>query len=164
MARINFNPQPISRLSPRGGGHHECFGANDGRKLGRTAFLKTFEAGQWLDPERPDDERDGDGDAVVEHDLHGGDPGDGRDGSHGRATVSFDTIIPSNTFEAEDYDFGGGQFVPDPQTNGYAGKSAVDGVDFSNGKRWLCLSAFAGLVHGRHGRQTAPALYWHDQS
>ncbi|HWD21399.1 MAG TPA: glycosyl hydrolase family 28-related protein [Verrucomicrobiae bacterium] len=49
------------------------------------------------------------------------------------ATVSFDTFAPDNfTFEAEDYDYGGGHFVSGPQTNGYAGLAAVDLIDCHN--------------------------------
>jgi hypothetical protein len=48
------------------------------------------------------------------------------------ATTSdtFDTFGPANyTWEAEDYDYGGGQFIDNPQTNGYNGLSVVAGVD-----------------------------------
>ncbi len=44
-------------------------------------------------------------------------------------SVTFDTISPSYTFEAEDWDFGGGSFVDNPQTNAYAGVTAIDGTD-----------------------------------
>jgi hypothetical protein len=39
-------------------------------------------------------------------------------------TVSFDTIIPAYTFEAEDWDYSTGQYVDNPQVNAYA---SVDG-------------------------------------
>jgi hypothetical protein len=45
------------------------------------------------------------------------------------ASVSFDTINPSYTFEAEDFDYNGGSFIDNPQTNQYAGLAAVNGVD-----------------------------------
>jgi hypothetical protein len=52
----------------------------------------------------------------------------------------FDTIIPYYTFEAEDYDFSGGQFVDNPQTNAYYGANgqsgapgAIQGVDVYDG-------------------------------
>ncbi len=44
---------------------------------------------------------------------------------NGAATnITFDTIIPAYTFEAEDWDYGTGQYVDNPQINAYAG---VDG-------------------------------------
>ncbi|HEV2692577.1 MAG TPA: glycosyl hydrolase family 28-related protein [Verrucomicrobiae bacterium] len=46
-------------------------------------------------------------------------------------TVNFDTFNPgSYTFEAEDFDYNGGQFFDNPQSGAYAGLSAVDGIDF----------------------------------
>jgi hypothetical protein len=49
-------------------------------------------------------------------------------------TASFDTFSPYNyTFEAEDFDYGGGLFIDNPQTNGYANRNAVDGTDCHNG-------------------------------
>jgi autotransporter-associated beta strand protein len=48
-------------------------------------------------------------------------------------TVSFDTFNPTNdTFEAEDFDYNGGRFFNNPQTNAYAGLSSISGIDFSN--------------------------------
>jgi autotransporter-associated beta strand protein len=45
-------------------------------------------------------------------------------------TVSFDTFDPNNyTFEAEDFDYNGGQFFTSPQPGDYFGLSAVDGID-----------------------------------
>ena len=53
-----------------------------------------------------------------------------------RATVSFDTISPAYTFEAEDFDYTSngvsGLFVDNPQTNAYAGLEATDDVDAHN--------------------------------
>ena len=45
-------------------------------------------------------------------------------------TVAFDTLAPAYTFEAEDYDYGGGMFFDNPQTNAYAGLVSVTNVDF----------------------------------
>src|SRR5262249_23111525 len=45
------------------------------------------------------------------------------------ATVSFNTLAPSYTFEAEDFDHDNGQHIDTPQTNGYAGLGGVEGVD-----------------------------------
>jgi autotransporter-associated beta strand protein len=54
--------------------------------------------------------------------------------NNGRAvstTVNFDTFDPNSyTFEAEDFDYGGGQFFDNPQHGAYAGRSAVDGIDY----------------------------------
>jgi hypothetical protein len=46
------------------------------------------------------------------------------------ATVSFDTF-DSNfyTFEAEDFDYGGGSFFDNPQPGAYAGLAGTDGID-----------------------------------
>ncbi len=54
-------------------------------------------------------------------------------GNKATSSVTFDTITPAYTFEAEDYDYDGGQFIDNPQTNAYRGLSAVDGVDAHNG-------------------------------
>jgi hypothetical protein len=54
------------------------------------------------------------------------------DGNGNQATVtkSFDTFSALNfTWEAEDFDYGGGQFISTPQTNGYAGRACVTNVD-----------------------------------
>jgi hypothetical protein len=49
------------------------------------------------------------------------------------STVIFDTLKLSFTWEAEDYNFGSGQTVPEPQTNGYAGQTGTPEVDFHDG-------------------------------
>ena len=49
------------------------------------------------------------------------------------STVSFDTITPAYTFEAEDFDYIGGQFFDNPQTNKYSGLNVTYGVDAQNG-------------------------------
>ena len=50
--------------------------------------------------------------------------------------LSFDTISPAYTWEAEDFDFTSnsiaGLFVDNPQTNAYAGKASTSGVDYNN--------------------------------
>jgi CotH kinase protein/Lamin Tail Domain/Carbohydrate binding domain len=46
--------------------------------------------------------------------------------------VSFDTISPAYTFEAEDYNYNGGNFFDNPQTDAYAGLNATYGVDAQN--------------------------------
>jgi hypothetical protein len=51
-------------------------------------------------------------------------------------TVTFDTITPSYTFEAEDWDYTAnsttGQFIDNPQTNKYAGLPSTAGFDYNN--------------------------------
>lgn len=52
------------------------------------------------------------------------------DGNQATITKSFDTFSALNyTWEAEDFDYGGGQFISTPQTNGYAGLVCVTNVD-----------------------------------
>ena len=48
-------------------------------------------------------------------------------GVQGSLSVSFDTIVPTYTFEAEDWNYGGGQFIDNPAPDAFAG-SAYDGV------------------------------------
>jgi hypothetical protein len=49
-------------------------------------------------------------------------------------TVNFDTISPTYTFEAEDWDFTSngisGLYIPNPQTNQYAQLASTSGLDF----------------------------------
>ncbi len=62
-------------------------------------------------------------------------------GSPATTTVSFDTLSPNYTWEAEDYDYGNGQFFDNPQTNAYVGQSAGLGVDsFTNANANLTYS------------------------
>jgi len=53
-------------------------------------------------------------------------------GNSATNTVSFDTINPAYTFEAEDFDYNSGQFINNPQTDGYAGLSGTTGIDYTN--------------------------------
>jgi len=52
------------------------------------------------------------------------------------ASVSFDTIAPAYTFEAEDFDYTSnsiaGLFIDNPQTNAYAGLASSEGTDCYN--------------------------------
>ncbi len=50
-------------------------------------------------------------------------------GSPANSTVSFDTLNPNYTWEAEDYDYNNGQFFDNSLTNAYVGQSASIGVD-----------------------------------
>lgn len=45
------------------------------------------------------------------------------------ATANFNTLNPSFTFESEDFDYGSGQFIDNPQTNAYAGRGGNEGID-----------------------------------
>jgi len=45
------------------------------------------------------------------------------------STVSFDTVNPSYTFEAEDFNYGGGQFIDNPPVDAYSNLMAVVGID-----------------------------------
>jgi hypothetical protein len=46
-------------------------------------------------------------------------------------TVSLDTFSLNNyTFEAEDYDYSGGQFIDNPQVNAYFGLAGTSGIDY----------------------------------
>jgi hypothetical protein len=47
-------------------------------------------------------------------------------------TMSFDTVIPAMTFEAEDFDYNGGSYFSNPLPNAYAGLSGTAGIDYSN--------------------------------
>ena len=52
-------------------------------------------------------------------------------GNTATTTVNFDTFKPSYyTWEAEDYDYNGGLFFPDPQVDAYTNLSATAEVDF----------------------------------
>ncbi len=45
-------------------------------------------------------------------------------------SVSFDTITPAYTFEAEDFNYGGGNFIDNPQVDAYSGLDGVAEIDF----------------------------------
>jgi hypothetical protein len=51
-------------------------------------------------------------------------------GNPSATTVTFDTIQPLYTWEASDYDFLGGQYIDNPQTNLYATAEGLYGIDF----------------------------------
>jgi hypothetical protein len=74
--------------------------------------------------------------------------------ANGTATstnVAFDTITPGYIWEAEDWDYGAGQFVADPQIDGYTGLDGVDGIDFAR------PSTGGGSAYGRVGLATENA-------
>lgn len=45
-------------------------------------------------------------------------------------SLTFDTITPAYTFEGEDFNYGGGSFFDNPQTNAYTGLDGVAEVDY----------------------------------
>lgn len=52
-------------------------------------------------------------------------------GAVAATSVNFDTFSPyAYTWEAEDYDYNGGQFIDNPQVNAYFGVSGIAGTDF----------------------------------
>ena len=62
-------------------------------------------------------------------------------GSPASSTVTFDTLNPNYTWEAEDYDYSDGQFFDNPQTGAYVGLSADPGIDsLTNGDTSLTYS------------------------
>jgi autotransporter-associated beta strand protein len=54
-------------------------------------------------------------------------------GNTGSNTLSFDTVNPAFTFEAEDFDYNGGHAFVNPLPDAYAGLSGMSGIDYSNG-------------------------------
>jgi hypothetical protein len=65
--------------------------------------------------------------------------------------VKFDTITPAYTFEAEDWDYGSGQFIDNPQLDQYAGLDGVEGIDFAR------PSTGGGSAYNRAGLATENA-------
>ncbi|MGH7951525.1 MAG: glycosyl hydrolase family 28-related protein [Limisphaerales bacterium] len=54
-------------------------------------------------------------------------------GNKATNSLTFDTINPAFTFEAEDFDYNGGRAFVNPQPGAYAGLTGVGGIDYSNG-------------------------------
>jgi hypothetical protein len=50
-------------------------------------------------------------------------------GNQAATNFLFDTVRPSYTWEAEDYDYTNGMYIDNPQTNGYGGLTSDVGVD-----------------------------------
>jgi hypothetical protein len=56
--------------------------------------------------------------------------------AHGNSAtnlLSFDTVSPAMTFEAEDFDYNGGDYFGNPTPDAYTGLSGIGGIDYSNG-------------------------------
>ncbi|MGA2245704.1 MAG: lamin tail domain-containing protein, partial [Verrucomicrobiota bacterium] len=68
------------------------------------------------------------------------------------ATVSFDTISPAYTFEAEDFDYDSGRYINNPQTNAYYGQPATTAVDAYNQN----FSGGANSYNRANGLNTEP--------
>lgn len=53
-------------------------------------------------------------------------------GSSASSSVAFDTLAPAYTWEAPDYDYGGGLYIPDPiPVDAYMNQSGESGIDYS---------------------------------
>ncbi|HVU08495.1 MAG TPA: LamG-like jellyroll fold domain-containing protein [Verrucomicrobiae bacterium] len=52
-------------------------------------------------------------------------------GNSAQAASSFDTLNPVLTWEAEDYNYGNGQFIDNPTTDAYNGLAGASGVDYN---------------------------------
>lgn len=63
----------------------------------------------------------------------------------------FDTIIPSYTWEAEDWDYAGGQYFPDWTPDCYSGTDGYENIDFAH------PSTGGGNAYGRTGLSTESA-------
>jgi hypothetical protein len=51
-------------------------------------------------------------------------------GNNSSANITFDTVSPNYyTWEAEDWDYNGGAYIDNPQTNGYYGLAGVEDID-----------------------------------
>ncbi|HWD90862.1 MAG TPA: hypothetical protein VG938_00805 [Verrucomicrobiae bacterium] len=74
------------------------------------------------------------------------------------ATLTFDTVIPTYTFEAEDWDYNSGQFFDNPQTNAYYALDGVAGVDFNDPGNTHTAYIRAGL--GSEGLNEVPRLQY----
>lgn len=53
-------------------------------------------------------------------------------GNRATNVVAFDTVNPVITFDAEDFDYGGGNFIGTGVANAYAGLVGTAGIDYSN--------------------------------
>ncbi|HEX3800105.1 MAG TPA: glycosyl hydrolase family 28-related protein [Verrucomicrobiae bacterium] len=54
-------------------------------------------------------------------------------GNSATNTLSFDTVSPAYTFEAEDFDYNGGSFIDNPMPDAYLNLAGVVGIDYTNG-------------------------------
>jgi autotransporter-associated beta strand protein len=55
------------------------------------------------------------------------------DGNTASNVLSFSTVSPAMTFEAEDFDYNGGDYIANPVPDAYANLSGDAGIDYSNG-------------------------------
>jgi hypothetical protein len=82
---------------------------------------------------------------------------DDANGIPGSAAVSFDTIMPGYTFEAEDWDYGTGQYYDNPQTNLYAGTDGGSDQIDQNCPNNVHSYAYRGGVLNGFGLNNEPA-------
>jgi hypothetical protein len=80
--------------------------------------------------------------------------------AHGVPTstsLTFDTVVPFYTWEAEDFDWGGGQFFDNPQTNAYTMLNGITNVDYHGGGNGSYLRA--GLTTEGCGDKLRPLSF-----
>ena len=80
--------------------------------------------------------------------------------AHGVPTstsLTFDTVVPFYTWEAEDFDYGGGFFFDNPQTNAYTMLDGITNVDYHGGGNGSYLRA--GLTTEGCGDKRRPLSF-----
>ncbi|MDB6017157.1 MAG: Beta-agarase [Pedosphaera sp.] len=77
-------------------------------------------------------------------------------GGPASATVSFEALSPSYTWDAEDYDYANGQYLDNPQTNSYAGLSGTSTVDYFSDSGTVPNASDAGPYYRTDGVSTQP--------
>ena len=86
---------------------------------------------------------------------------DNNGGATGKS-VSFDTIQPVYTWESGDYDYSGGQYIDNPQTNGYAAVSGIVYEDYYTSTPYTAQTYRADATGGAHfeSGNDVPRLPW----
>jgi len=80
--------------------------------------------------------------------------------AHGVPTstsLTFDTVVPFYTWEAEDFDYSGGNFFDNPQTNAYTMLNGITNVDYHGGGNGSYLRA--GLTTEACGDKLRPLSF-----
>jgi hypothetical protein len=80
--------------------------------------------------------------------------------AHGVPTstsLTFDTVVPFYTWEAEDFDYNGGFFIDNPQTNAYTMLNGITNVDYHGGGNGSYLRA--GLTTEGCGDKRRPLSF-----
>jgi hypothetical protein len=78
-------------------------------------------------------------------------------GSPASSTVSFDTLNPVFTWEAEDYNFSEGQFIDNPQPGAYAGMTGAAGIDYYSDSGTAPSTNDPGPYYRSDGISTQPS-------